>query len=461
MMGKLNDVQKKTVNDIMSKLNKYGKCLLIRPTGFGKTKTAMDIIKKYNHIVFLYPLNSIKSAVEKYDIEGIDIQFFSHSKMRLLYKSQETFNEKFMELNQKDTLFVLDEAHFIGGPGISIVIEKLMNEICPNAKYLGLTATPKRTDKIDIKWHFFDGVVCSEYGLHEAFQDNIFEKPYYVYTPLDGDALKDYFNDYIDDTKLSKNKKKQLKDWMVNHINPQRLNIKNLDEIIGNNLDKFKNDIDYYKFILFFTTHNDIHRKKKEIVSAFKKVFPHCNINVTIVSSENNTYRLNLNCIKNLCKRENTIDLIFNVNMLTFGYHIPDITGIMMFRKTISNIIYTQQVGRCLSVIQKQKSIIFDFVENLYKKEKKSVTNKELLTGKFNKVKIDSLLPLDDIILDDQSKELLYINRLIENFIKEEFEDEVVRAYKLGLVDIDYCLNKLELQNTEDFIKILERYNHE
>lgn len=464
MTQKIIDIQEKTIKDTQKKLKEYNKCLLIRPTGFGKTKTAVDIMKKYKHVVFLYPFNNIANAVKKYDIGNLDLKLYSYNKLCNLYKKMtyKEFHEMFSKFNLKNTIFVMDEAHFIGAPSTSIVIEKLMREICPNANFLGITATPNRTDKLEIKWHFFDGITAYQYGLNEAFKDEIFVKPYYVYTPLNGTELENELGNKIDSLNISSAKKKQLKSRIKTNINPQKLNIENLDDIIQNNLYKFKDNMDYYKFILFFSTYNDIHRKRNEIVSAFSKVFPHCEINVIIVSSENARYRLNLNTIENLNRRENTIDLIFNVNMLTFGYHVSDITGIMMFRQTISNIIYTQQVGRCLSVIQKESSIIFDFVENLYKGGINSVIdieNKSNINTGLNS--LDLLLPVDDIILDDLYKELLEIDRLINNAITEEFESEVVNAYNNGWVDIDYALTKLQLHCEKDFMKILERYKDE
>lgn len=461
MTVKVKDVQEKTTKDVLGKLKKHNKCLLVRPTGFGKTKTAVDIIKKYKHAVFLYPFNNIANAVKSYDTGDLDLHLYSYNKLCNLYKkkSYEEFSEMFSKFNLKNTIFVMDEAHFIGATSTSRVMEKLMKEICPKANFLGITATPNRTDKLEIKWHFFDGIIAYEYGLNEAFKDGIFVKPHYVYTPLNGTQLEEDIISKIDSLDVSSAKKRQLKSRVRNNINPQKLNIENLDYIINKNLHKFKNDDDYYKFILFFSTFNDIHRKREEIVSAFSKVFPNCEINVIIVSSENARYRLNLDAIQELYRRENTIDLIFNVNMLTFGYHVSDITGIMMFRQTISNIIYSQQVGRCLSVMQTEASIIFDFVENLNKGGSNSVIeieNKSNSNTGLNSVEL--LLPVDDIILDDLYKELLEIDRLINNAITEEFEDEVVNAYKKGWIPMDYALSKLQLHSEKDFMKILERY---
>ena len=453
---RVQEIQKETIDDVLNKLRDHHKCLLVRPTGFGKTKSAVDIMRHYKNIVFLYPFNNIKSAIQEYDIEDLNIHLYSYAKLRNMYnKNYELFIKLFSNFNTNDTIFIMDEAHFIGADGTSIVINHLMDLICTKANYLGLTATPNRTDNIEIKWHFFDGITSYEYNIKEAFEDDIYIKPYYVYTPLDGTEIEKMYIKKIDSLSVSKAKKDQLKVSVRKIIDPQKMTIKNLDNIIRNNMSKFKNDIDYYKFILFFSTFNDIHLKKDEIESSFKKVFPDCDINVIIVSSENNRYRLNLNSINNLKARPNTIDLIFNVNMLSFGYHIDDISGIMMFRQTISNIIYTQQVGRCLSVIQDKSTIIFDFVENLYKHGTVIPSDSESYN---NKNKFCLLLPENSIELDEQTKELMDIDRLINNTITDEFEEEVINAYKLDLVDIEYCMNKLQLQSENDFYKILRRY---
>ena len=461
MTEKFIEVQNETVKDTLNKLKEHHKCLIVRPTGFGKTRTAVDdIMTKFKHVVFLYPFDSVLDSVNRYNTNNLNIQSYSYMKLLMLYKknSYDKFKKIFSKFNFKNTIFIMDEAHRIGAENTSVVIEKLMTEICPKANFLGMTATPNRTDKLEIKWHFFDGITPFEYTIVDAIRDGIFPKPYYVYTPLNGTQLESKLVSEIDAMDVSLAKKNQLKSNIKTKINPQKLNIENLDEIIQNNLHNFKDDMDYYKFILFFSTYKDIHRKREEIVNAFSKVFPHCEINVYIVTSESKQTRENLNVIQKLNKKENTIDLIFTINILSLGYHCSDITGIMMFRQTISQIIYIQQLGRCLSVVEKNRAIIFDFVDNLNIDVLGSVFNAK---NKKPNTKINSAeiaLPEDCIILDDLYKELLDIKRLINNAITEGFEKEVVNAYRKGWIPIDYALTKLHLHCKEDFMKILERY---
>lgn len=453
---KVQEVQESTIKEAMSILKKYRKCLVVRPTGFGKTKIALDIASKYTHAVFCYPFNNIKNDILSY---GIDIKLLSYSNIRDIYKSgNETFCKYFEQFNRKNTIFIFDEAHFLGGYKLQQAVDKLM-EICPKASYLGITATPRRTDRMDIKWHFFDGHVVSEYGIADAVNDMIFKKPHYVYTPLDSYDLLEEYNEEIDKSSLSKNRKELLKEKIKTTINPERMNIRNLGWIIQSNIPYFENDNKYYKFIAFFTTFNDIHRKKKEVEDAFKYAFPDYNINSIIVSSETNEYKMNLDTISGLVERPYTIDIIFNCNMLSFGYHTSDITGILMFRYTVSNIIYSQQVGRCFSVIQKYNSIIFDFVENLSRyipNSSANIIDPNKLGISTNDTIVDQVLKFADV--DQNTYDLLNIDRIYRTFISEEFEEEVVKAYRTGLVDIEYCMMKLDLQSEEDFNKLLEKY---
>ena len=68
--SKLSDEQEKTVNDAYNKINKNGKVMVIRPTGFGKTyilveKFAKEYIKRYpdKKVAYIYPLDIIVSEI--------------------------------------------------------------------------------------------------------------------------------------------------------------------------------------------------------------------------------------------------------------------------------------------------------------------------------------------------------------------------------------------------------------
>ena len=51
--------------------------------------------------------------------------------------------------------------------------------------------------------------------------------------------------------------------------------------------------------------------------------------------------------------------------MLNEGVHVDDISGVILFRPTVSPIIYKQQIGRALSASKLKDPVIFDIVNNI------------------------------------------------------------------------------------------------
>lgn len=63
--------------------------------------------------------------------------------------------------------------------------------------------------------------------------------------------------------------------------------------------------------------------------------------------------------------KSDSIKLLFSINMLNEGVHIKDISGVIMLRTTLSNIIYLQQLGRLVEAENMGKYLlVFDFVNN-------------------------------------------------------------------------------------------------
>ena len=59
------------------------------------------------------------------------------------------------------------------------------------------------------------------------------------------------------------------------------------------------------------------------------------------------------------------IRLMFSVNMLNEGVHIPRVGAVLMLRTTLSRIIYMQQIGRCLTAANTERPVILDMVDNI------------------------------------------------------------------------------------------------
>ena len=447
-MKKLTKVQKETMKDVKRLLTTKNRCLLIRPTGFGKTHIALSLSERYKRVVYMVPNKGLAESINKSYIKD-NMVVMTYSMLVRMYKNIKEFVLFFNKYNADNILFVFDEAHRIAAEQTSKAVHELM-KICVRAKFLGMTATPSRLDGRNILYEFFESNQTYQYGIKNAVEDNIIRKPYYIYTPLNIGEIERMMINKINKAELSVDKRFEIIE-KIESINPRHLEIENISDILLDNLKLFNNKYGYFKFICFFTNFNSLHIKSKQIIDGFKEAFPTFTINPLIVSSETHEYIENRNKISSLKLRKNTIDLILCVNMLTHGFHLDNLSGIIMMRHTFSDIIYKQQTGRCMSVIDDNPKIIFDFVENLYTNIN---VNPDWGNADIDDISnIFNLPSMDSITLYGKIIDILEIDRLINEFSIDEIIDEVIDAYRNGLVDINYCTTKLKM--TEDyFMKI-------
>ena len=59
------------------------------------------------------------------------------------------------------------------------------------------------------------------------------------------------------------------------------------------------------------------------------------------------------------------LKLLYCIDALNEGVHVPDVSGVILLRPTISPIIYKQQIGRALSASKSRNPVIFDIVNNI------------------------------------------------------------------------------------------------
>lgn len=148
------------------------------------------------------------------------------------------------------------------------------------------------------------------------------------------------------------------------------------------------------------------------------------------------------------------------VDMLNMGYHVSDITGVIMLRSTRSDIIYKQQIGRCLSVKSEYPALIFDLVDNIsikpyFMKDEKEAEG----TGKAVEVmrKRQEFVSGESIILKD---EITSFNNLVHRMgIAPEVKKlkAIVWWYTNRKAPL-YVIEDMFEMKRQDIIKILERF---
>lgn len=377
-MKKIDRLRNETYEEAMALLEKYRKCAIIRPTGFGKTGILTKVIRsgKFKKILYLYPTEVIKNTVlgfyyknHKNRPDNIDNVIF------MTYMKLTNLSELDMKMLKGIDLIICDECHRLGAAETMEGMRDLI-EANPKARLLGATATPERMDMIDEIALFFDDRVTSRYTLHDAFADGIIKRPYYCFCAY-GESDPKRLAEIKKDAMLQVNKLDAVDRPYATELLKGRMieiaRLSRMDTVITTTLDEIGMDTSYQKYIVFFSDFAHMRDASKKVKSWFKKAFPKHKVNELIITSETEEYRRNVEQLDSLTYHENTIDLIYSCDMLNMGYHVSDLTGILMYRSTYSGIIYCQQLGRALSTGDSMPKVVFDVVDNLHRKSVYSI----------------------------------------------------------------------------------------
>lgn len=400
--------RRETLEDLNEKLAEHGKCALVRCTGFGKTWMLTNLLRDYKHVLYLYPAEVIKNTVinrhnqielgkefkkeNNYDEESVKNTTFM-TYMGLVRSGVEDFE------SVKYDLVIFDECHRLGAEKTKEAVDLLFKQF-PDAKFVGATATPDRGDAFDVIEKFFDNICVKQYTLHDAMKDGIEKKPYYIFCRTDIEA--DIRNGMIE-SGLNVKDDKVLKIIQSRVVEGSKLY--NMDNIIKDTLNHFRPDDTYFKFIVFHPTIAAIKKNawnvKEWVQTALGKQFT---IRELTVSSASSAETKNVNALNTLTDDgKKRVDLIHCVNMLNMGYHIDDITGIIMYRGTSSSIIFNQQLGRALSTGSARPCIVFDVVDNLHRKAVFELTNKKNVR-KHNH--LEKVAKFQDVYTIDEIKQM-------------------------------------------------------
>ena len=296
-------------------------------------------------------------------------------------------------------MIIFDEMHHIGAPTWGKAAETIVNNN-PDAKVLGLTATPERGDGVDITQKVFDGAdPVSTLTIEEAIARGILPPPNYVLAQYKFEQYNDLFE--TNRAELQKRREtatgaelKQI-DILIEQIKDAQHKIaqaQTLPQIFEQtlNTEKLRNG----KYIVFCPKSMGDNKKKQgeeqeeiteETIKANNK--KSASLMESFMEDAKNEWFKNINGGKspkvygvhsNYSDEDNKkalqdfendksdgLKLMFSVDLLSEGKHIDDIDGVIMLRPTGSEIVYMQQLGRALSVGHNPNPLILDLVGNL------------------------------------------------------------------------------------------------
>ena len=403
---KLFEHNKKAYDVACQLMDEDGKAAIIHPTGTGKSliafQLAFDNPKKT--IVWLSPseyifhtqLENVKKILdlredsqedkkeildEKFLIKKIPNAESSQiaSGTNTKSSSLKSANSEYMSLTKQDifsnirfltyaklmhnedcipklnpSYIILDEFHRCGAMewGRSV---KLLLEIHPNAKVLGLSATNIRylDNQRDMAQELFDGNIASELSLGEAIGRNILPAPTYVCAMYDYQKELNRLKERM--AQMKHVIKQQENEKLLEQLRRSLEQAEGLDKIFERHM-RCKNG----KYIVFCSNKEHMEQMAICALEWFRKI--DANPHIYKVYYDNPEAEVVFERFKSDISEH--LRLLFCIDMLNEGVHIEHIDGVILLRPTVSPILYLQQIGRGLAVGGSQKPLIFDLVNN-------------------------------------------------------------------------------------------------
>ena len=338
-------------------LEQYGKAAVVHPTGTGKSYIAFKLIEDHPDAAFLWLSPSeyiFRTQLENLQKQAPDfplgnVRFATYA--RLLFCTEEQLAEMAALC---PAYIIMDEFHRAGAEHWSEKVQKLL-ALCPDAKLLGLTATNVRylDNNRDMAEELFDGRIASEMTLGEAIVRGILPAPKYVTTVFR------YQNELAKyQARVNSMHSPGVQDANQKYLEALRRALEQadgLDKVFAKHITETCG-----KYIVFCSgkEHMD------EMVSHVPEWFVGVNKNIKVYK----TYASDPEASKEFTafKVDNGdhLKLLFCIDMLNEGVHVEGISGVILFRPTVSPIIYKQQIGRALTAGVTAAPLILDVVNN-------------------------------------------------------------------------------------------------
>lgn len=359
-----NKMQLDFINSLKSSINNNQKRgLLISATGTGKTYASAfgfkAIMNKEDHLIFLaHSTRILLQSAEAYKrifpkdfkigiITSDNIKNSNIYQINLNKDDLRTFNIIFcmrqmmadnLDLFKKDQFQygIIDEAHKSGSETYLKILNYFKTKF-----FLGMTATPERTDDPEKVFNLFNNNILLEIRLKDALNLN-YLCPFHYYGIKDIKGIDDdtyelrKFNNLVDDKRI---------DFIVEKIKYYGYS--------GN----------YLHGLIFCSSKED----GKILEEAFNNKTNY-KVKFLCGSEDDNTRFKSIELLEKDSKEGDYLDYIITINIFNEGIDIPKINQVILLRPTISSIIFIQQLGRGLRKYQnKEYVVVLDFIGN-YKK---------------------------------------------------------------------------------------------
>ena len=313
------------------------KALLISATGTGKTYAAAFALQDAlpNKALFLVHREQIAKQAK----DSFQNVFGNTKRFGLLSGNSKDYNANYLfstiQMMSKPEVYerfqpdefdyiIIDEVHRAGAKSY----QKIMDYFKPKF-YLGMTASPDRSDGFDI-YGLFNHNIAYELRLKQALEENIL-CPFHYFGISDNYIEGSDFNNLVSDVR-----------------------VRNIIE----KMDFYGYSGNRPKGLIFCST-----KKEAKILS---EKFNEKGLRTKYLTGDN-SQKERLEAIDRLVSDERLdyLEYIITVDIFNEGVDIPEINQIVMLRPTESPIIFIQQLGRGLRKNKdKEFVVVLDFISN-------------------------------------------------------------------------------------------------
>ncbi|MFT3947885.1 MAG: DEAD/DEAH box helicase family protein [Agriterribacter sp.] len=372
----------------------------------------------------------------------------------LIISSKDSLNAGFNHLynkwikgNTEEIFLVIDEAHHATAKTYRKVIKHIQENV-KHFQMLGLTATPFRTAENEqglLKKVFPDDIIY-KIDLRTLIRLGILSEPYFEEVATGLNFVKD----------LSEEQIEQLNYFDIDSIGTGiAKTIAENDERNLTIVNKYLLNKEKYKQTIVFALNVD---NAIALNALFKEAGVKSDYVISTVKDQATGVTISSKDNKNkIAKfRNEEIEVLINVNILTEGTDVPNVQSIFLARPTISSILMTQMIGRGLRGLKAggtKEAYIVSFIDDW--QNRVSWVNPEKLFIEdnidFNDVDRETKKKILRLVAINKVEEFAILtNKIIDPEKREELEKlNFIERFPLGI----YQFRFLEQHNDEEPIE--------
>lgn len=365
-----NSMQQEALMNLASLRNKgEHRAIIISATGTGKTYlSAFDVrqVKPRRMLYIAQQQQILTKAMESYqrvlNCSVDDLGLFSgttknHDRKYVFATVQTMSRPEVLKQFTSDEFdyILIDEVHHAGAETYQRVIDHFKD-----ADFmLGMTATPERTDGINI-FELFGHNIAYEIRLQKALDEGML-CPFHYYGVAEYLGSGDDSGQNSAERQISVSQDMSAKDSSQLTYEISQLATRERVRYI---IDKIQQYSPYHQQVtgLVFCSRRDEAQRLSELFNEQTNQQEERNYRTKAITGAT-PVREREAAIKQLEQGE--LDYIFTVDLFNEGIDIPAVNQIVMLRSTQSSIIFTQQLGRGLRKFpHKDSVIVIDFIGN-------------------------------------------------------------------------------------------------